>query len=98
MDWAHVTKLLATALGAIDQVLETTRMAAKAGGRVTAAADALTAIGAIVETVKNGDIENLDPTVAEEELTRLLAAIQSNDDEADAAVAEKFDSSDNSGS
>ena len=91
MDWAQAARLLATALGAIDQILETTRSAGKPDPRVTAAADALTDIGAIVETVKNGDIENLDVTVAQEELDRLLAAISSNDAAADAAVAEKFD-------
>ena len=90
MDWAQAARLLATALGAIDQILETAR-ASKVSPQVTAAADALTAIGAIVETVKRGDIEHLDPTVAQEELDRLIAALSSNDAVADTAVADKFD-------
>lgn len=93
MDWAAAAKLLATALGAIDQIITDVRDSRGEDARVKQAADALTAIGVIVQTVKNGDIEKLDPSLAEEELRRLLAAISDNDASADGAMAEKFDTS-----
>ena len=92
MDWRAAAKLMATAVSAIDQIVAAVR-AKDSTDKVEAAADAIMAIGAIVETVKSGDVENLDAGKAQEELDRILKELASNDAAADAAIDAKFGAS-----
>lgn len=92
MDWSKVAEILAMALGAIDTIVS--RVRNKGGGRIEAAADALTVIGTIVDTVKAGDLDDLDLDGVKRELQSLLDSLELNDAAADAAVADKFDRSD----
>lgn len=87
MDWRVVAELLATALGAIDKVVATVR---NKNDKLEAAANALTVVTAILEAVKGGKLEDLDPETARAELAELIATLQISDDAADAAVAAKF--------
>lgn len=94
MDHQSAVKILAMALSAIEQIVDSARDSKLFDdSKAQAASDALLAIGAIVETVKSGKLEGLDPKEAQEELDLLLAAIGDNDDAVDAAVDAKFDKS-----
>lgn len=87
MDWQAAAKLMATAISAIDQAVEMVRTSTSPSRAI----DALQVIGAIVETVKSGNLDNLDPDKTRQDLDLLMTALGSNDDAADAEVADKFD-------
>ena len=91
MNWPAAAKTLASALGAIDQVVK--NASTSDAKKRMSAADAVIAVGAIVDTVKNGDLDNLYPEAADAELKRLIGSLDDNDSSADAAVTKKFDSS-----
>lgn len=88
-DWKKAAEVLAMALRAIDLVIKRfskDRSLDKAG-------DLLTILGALVESVNRGDLEKLDSALAEEELQRLIDALDENDAAADQALKDKFDDS-----
>lgn len=91
MDWQAAAKLMALAVAAIGQIATSARDGNFEGSKAQQAAEALLTIGAIVETVRSGDLENFDPDKIHDELDLILAAIGSNDAAADAAVDAKFD-------
>ncbi len=95
MDWEKVGPILATAVDAIGGVIRDLHHSGSDEARRQRAADAVTAIGAIVETVNSGDVEQLDPIEAQADLQRLTAALGGNDEAADAALEEQFDVTDN---
>lgn len=84
-----MTEILAAALEAIAEILEYARKRRQTAG-LDVAADALTAIGAIVQTVRGGKIEDGDLDRVRQDLATLRHAIASNDAAADAALAGKF--------
>lgn len=90
MDYRAVAELLAAALGAIGTVINRLRDA-EDDPVTSRAKDALTVITAIVDTVRSGELEGLDPATARAELDQVLAALDAADSEADAALAKKFD-------
>lgn len=93
MDWQAAAKILALAVSSIDQIVQIVTAAGDGnheGSKAQQAAEALLAIGAIVDTVKSGDLENLDVDKVHDELELLLTALGTNDDAADAALDEKF--------
>jgi hypothetical protein len=90
MRWEALARAAFAALSTIDEVVASVKERRAAEG-VQSAADALTVIGAIVESIRGVDIEKVDPAVITEELGRLKRALQANDTAADAALAKKFD-------
>jgi hypothetical protein len=92
-DWQAIAELLAAALGAVDKVVE--RMSGPEPDPIAERAkDALTVIGAIVSTVKTGNLEQLDAETARAELDRVIAALDASDEGANKALENKFDNSD----
>jgi uncharacterized protein YicC (UPF0701 family) len=89
MRWEALARAAFTALSTIDDVVASVKERRAAEG-VQSAADALTVIGAIVESIRGVDIEKVDPAVITEELSRLKKALDTNDNEADRALKEKF--------
>lgn len=85
-----IARILGEALRLIGEVVSSVKEKRQIGG-IGAAADALTVIGAIVESVKHGDLTKIDPIEVSEEMARLRRALEHNDAAADAALAEKFD-------
>ncbi len=92
-NWQAIAELLAAALGAIDRVVATMG-GPKPDPVAERAKDALTVIGVIVSTVKSGNLETFDAKAARADLDRVVAALDASDDDADMAVAKKFDNSD----
>ena len=86
---AELALVLAQAIKAIATVIEDVKEKRQAG-LIEAASDALTVIGAIVESVQKGDVDKIDPTKARDELARLDEALAKNDAEADRLLREKF--------
>lgn len=93
MDWQATAKLMATALAAIARVVDGVAVKQAAEATTDYSAGALTAINTILNSVKSGELENLDPENAKEALDRLLALLTNSDTAADEAVADKFDNS-----
>lgn len=91
MDWQRTATVLLEALTAIGKVVSTTRDRGKR--EIAAAADSLMVIGAIVEAITPPEGCQIDPDKAEEELQRLMRALDDNDKAADDALAAKFDTS-----
>ena len=90
MDVAALAALLEAAIDAISTVID--RVHAPQPDPVAARAkDALTVIGAIIHTVKQG---TADPSKAKADLDRLIAAIDVTDEETDRAVDKKFTKTD----
>jgi hypothetical protein len=94
MDYKAIAQVLALALGAIDQAIDTFRKRQTQDQTIKYATDALQAISAIVEHVHAGDISKIDPEAARKDLAMLISALEQNDRAADAALADKFDTSD----
>jgi hypothetical protein len=89
MKWEALARVLAEALSTVGEVVSSVKERRQADG-IQSAADALTVIGAIVESVK-GDVDKLDPAAVVAELSRLKRALGANDTAADAALTKKFD-------
>jgi hypothetical protein len=89
MRWEALARAAFEALSTIDEVVASVKERRAAEG-VESAADALTVIGAIVESIRGADVEKIDPKDLAEELGRLKRALKSNDTAADAALAKKF--------
>ena len=69
MDWERTARVLAAAIGAVGKVVRRYRGA-------DADADALTVIGALVDSVGRGELEGLELEAAEAELQRLVDALE----------------------
>lgn len=83
-------EVLAEAIKLIGDVVSRVKDQRQKAG-IGAAADALTVIGAIVESVQGGDLDKVSPDEARDELFRLRRALEESDVAADRALAEKFD-------
>lgn len=90
VNWEKTAGVLAGALETIGEIVSSVKERRAMAG-VAAAADALTAIGAVVEATKRGDLTQIDPDIVAEEIDRLRRALADNDAAADRALAEKFD-------
>ena len=89
-DWQAIAQVLANAVAAIDGIISDIRDRKVAQSKMTYAADALTAIGAIVGSVQRGDVDKMDPAQAQQQIDKLVAALSDNDVDADRAVEQKF--------
>lgn len=82
--------VLAEAIALIGEVVARVKEKRQTSG-IGAAADALTIIGAIVESVDDGRVDRVTPEIAMEELGRLRQALSDNDTAAMKALEDKFD-------
>ena len=89
MNHELIASVLGEAIKAIGEVIADVKEKRQAG-LIEAASDALTVIGAIVESVERGDVQKIDPAKAQEEVDRLREALAKNDAEADQLLREKF--------
>lgn len=79
MDWERTARVLAAAIGAVGRVVQQHR-------RRSSDANALTIIGALIESVGRGELEGLDLAAAEAEIERLIAALEAEDVDAGRVV------------
>jgi hypothetical protein len=86
---AEIALILAEALKTIGVVIADVKDKRQTG-LIESAGDALTVIGAIVESVGGGDLKKIDPVNARTELDRLRDALSKNDAEADRLLKKKF--------
>jgi hypothetical protein len=89
IDWQKVATVLSLALSTIDKIISSARERRQNSG-LDAAADALTAIGAIVDAVKGGAVSEADLAKAQDDLEHLVKAIGSTDRRIDELIAERF--------
>jgi hypothetical protein len=86
------TALLASAFQAIGAIVTRVIKGAGLSPKALAAGDALTVIGAIIDTVQDGLAGGkVSPEDAHKALDKLLHKIAANDHAADAAIAHRFD-------
>jgi hypothetical protein len=90
VNWEALARVALEVISTIGDVVSEVKDRRQTDG-LRAAADALTVIGAIVESVRSKDVESIDPDVIAGELARLKEALRSNDAVADRALADKFD-------
>jgi hypothetical protein len=89
MRWEALARTLFGALSTIDDVVASVKERRASEG-IQSAADALTVIGAIVESIRGASVETVDPETLAEELSRLKRALGANDSAADQALKDKF--------
>lgn len=92
--WQAIAEVLALAISSIDRVVGEVRRRRNEVTTMRHAADALQAITAIVDSVKAGNVDDIDPAKVRTELELLMTVLGQNDDAADAAVDTKFDKAD----
>lgn len=85
-----MTELLIAALEAIGEIIEYAKRRRGESPGIDAAADALTAIGAVVDAVRTGKLAPGDIDKAQADLAALRRSILASDAAADAAVKAKF--------
>lgn len=83
-------EVLAEAIKLIGDVVSRVKSRRQKAG-MGAAADALTVIGAIVESVQGGQLDKVTADEARDELSRLRRALDEGDAAADRALEKKFD-------
>lgn len=89
MDWQKVATVLSLALSTIDKIIESVQKRRQSSG-LDVAADALTAIGAIVGAVKSGSLSEADLDKAAADLEHLRSAIGTTDRSIDELIRERF--------
>ena len=89
VNWQQVAEVLSLALSTIDKIIAATRNQQQSA-RLDGAADALTVIGAIVDTVKSGKLDEINLAKAQSDLERLRSAIDKTDARIDDLVKKRF--------
>lgn len=83
MNWELIAKLLGAAVGLLAQTID------ERGNDATK--EALSNIRSLVNAIHTGDLRNIDPATAQDELDKLLLALMEADHQADAALTKRFD-------